>query len=455
MNSNKTGLRFPENFLWGAATASYQIEGAWNEDNRGESVWDRFSHTPGKVLNGDNGDIACDHYHRFKEDIALMKELGIQAYRFSIAWPRIIPDGSGDVNQAGLDFYVNLVKELRAAGIKPAVTLFHWDLPQALQDRGGWLNRETCQHFARYAGIVFDALGADVDFWITHNEPWVVAFLGHAYGVHAPGIQDPSGKAAWQVAHHLLLSHGLAVKEYRARGLTAPIGIALNMAPVYPESATEADRQATERAHQAGNDWFARPLLRGCYPQEIAQRLKAHGQFPIGEAGDLAIINQKIDFLAVNTYFRQLARHDSASAPIEVQVLDGPGERTAMNWEIYPPIIHDMLKRLADDYPGLDLYITENGAAFYDTVSVEAEGTRVHDQNRQNYLETHLQQAHRLFAAGVPFKGYFVWSLLDNFEWAFGYDKRFGIIHVDFSSQKRTLKDSALWYKQLITSNCL
>lgn len=446
---------FPEGFIWGAATASYQIEGAWNEDRRGESVWDRFSHTPGKVLNGDTGDIACDHYHRYKEDIALMKQLGIKAYRFSVAWPRIIPDGSGPVNQAGLDFYRALVAELRANGIKPAVTLFHWDLPQALQDKGGWQNRETCHHFARYADIVFEALGADVDFWITHNEPWVVAYLGHSSGVHAPGIHDPSGKIALQVSHHLLLSHGLAVQAYRARGLSAPIGIALNMAPVYPETGSKADILAAELAHQAGNNWFAKPILHGQYPEQVAKRLRDLDLFPKTESGDLAIISQKIDFLAVNTYFRQLAHFDSSVSPLQVKVTDGPGDRTAMGWEIYPPIIHDILKRLALDYPGLDLYITENGAAFYDTLITESGGKRVHDRQRQAYLEAHLREAARLFEAGVPFKGYFVWSLLDNFEWALGYDKRFGIIHVDYASQERCLKDSALWYKSVISNNAV
>lgn len=447
--------QFPKGFVWGAATAAYQIEGAWNEGGRGESIWDRFSHTEGKILHGNTGDQACDHYHRWRDDIAIMKEIGIDSYRFSVSWPRVIPDGSGAVNTEGLEFYCELAHALRTAGITPAITLYHWDLPQALQDRGGWLNRETCEHFARYARIVFKAIGKDAGFWITHNEPWVAAFLGHATGHHAPGIQDTSGKKAFQVAHHLLLSHGLAVKEYRMLGMEAPIGITLNMAPAYPEHDTAEDHEAAELVHLSGNDWFAHPVCAGGYPAKVEATLKAQKLFPETEPGDMDIIGQKIDFLGINSYFRQLVHHDAAAVPLPVSIAPGPGSKTNMGWEVHPPILKDLLLRMARDYPGLDLYITENGASYEDTVETDARsGERhIHDADRQSYIEEHLFEASTVFAQGVPFKGYFVWSLLDNFEWAFGYDRRFGIVHVDFATQERTLKDSAHWYKALISHN--
>ncbi|MBU0936690.1 MAG: family 1 glycosylhydrolase, partial [Spirochaetes bacterium] len=324
-------------------------------------------------------------------------------------------------------------------------------LPQALQDQGGWQNRETCSHFARYARIVFEALGDQVGMWITHNEPWVVAFLGHASGHHAPGIVDPSNKIALQVSHHLLLSHGMAVREYRNLKLAAPIGITLNMAPIQPATDSPADQAAAERAHQGGNDWFARPVLKGEYPAEIAKQLQAAALFPATEAGDMDLIALKTDFLGINIYFRQLARHDENGGPGQVAVFSGPGPRTRMDWEVYPPAMHNILKRISSDYPDIDLYITENGAAFEDSVVTDSEGKRrVHDDRRLSYIQEHLKEAHALFTAGVRFKGYFAWSLLDNFEWAFGFDRRFGIVHVDFDTQQRTLKDSALWYAQVI-----
>ncbi len=453
MHNKNDSIEFPEGFIWGAATAAYQIEGAWNEGGKGESIWDLFSRRDGAIANGDTGERACDHFHRYKDDIAIMKDLGLQAYRFSVSWPRVIPDGSGAINEEGLGFYRDLVRELRKAGIKAAATLFHWDLPQALQDKGGWLNRDTCKHFARYARVMYEALGDSVDFWISHNEPWVVAFLGHAYGPHAPGIVDKSGKTAYQVAHHLLLSHGMALAEYRKSGLSAPFGIALSMAPTYPATDSPEDEAAAERAHRSGNDWFARPVCAGSYPAEAADALREAGLYPRTEEGDLALIGQKIDFLAINSYFRQLVRHDEDAWPLRFAMVDGPGPRTAMDWEIHPPILRDLLSRMARDYPGLDLYITENGAAFEDELVIDERGARVHDEKRLAYLRDHLRAAHEVFAQGVPFKGYFVWSLLDNFEWAFGYAKRFGIVRVDFDSQERTLKDSALWYRDLIRAN--
>lgn len=454
MTKQSLGLRYPEGFLWGAATASYQIEGAHDADGRGESIWDRFAHTPGKVEGGDTGDRACDHYRRFRGDVALMKELGLKAYRFSVAWPRVIPDGDGEVNRAGLDFYRSLVAELRSAGIMPVATLYHWDLPQALQDRGGWLNRAICDSFARYARVVFDSLGEGVGMWITHNEPWCAAFLGHAQGVHAPGVVDPSMKKALLVGHHLLLSHGMAVREYKATGLKAPIGIALNMAPQAPLSDTPQDAAAASRAHRAGNDWFAMPVLRGEYPADIASRYEAAGIMPPIEPGDMETIGSGIDFLGINVYFRQLAAHDPEAGPVEARVDFGPEPRTSMGWEAYPGATRDILMAIGAEYPGVDLYITENGAAYDDRVDYAPDGTaRVRDEERITFLEGQLSRAHEAFAAGIAFKGYFLWSLMDNFEWAFGYAKRFGIIRVDYDSQARTFKDSALWYRGVIGAN--
>ncbi len=446
--------RYPDGFLWGAATASYQIEGAFAEAGRGESIWDRFSHTPGKVEGCDTGDMACDHYHRFREDIAVMKELGLKAYRFSVAWPRVVPDGSGPINEAGLSFYRELVGELRAEGILPVATLYHWDLPQALQERGGWLDRDTCTHFARYARAVFDALGDSVGMWITHNEPWCAAFLGHAYGQHAPGIVDPSMKTALQVGHHLLLSHGLAVRAYRDTGLRAPIGIALNMAPVAPRSAAPEDAAAALRAHRAGNDWFAMPVLRGRYPADIAARYEAAGIMPAMESGDMATIGTGIDFLGINVYFRQFAAQAPGQGPLETVSDFGPGPQTHMGWEAHPQATRDILEAIGAEYPETDLYITENGAAYEDRLEPAPDGSaRIHDGERITYLQGQLTQARDVFAAGVRFRGYFLWSLLDNFEWAWGYSRRFGIVHVDYKTQRRTLKDSAHWYREVIRRN--
>lgn len=456
MTNNPLKHRYPEGFLWGAATASYQIEGAHDADGRGESIWDRFSHTPGKVEGGDTGDRACDHYRRYRDDVALMKELGLRAYRFSVAWPRVMPNGDGEPNRAGLDFYRSLAAELRGAGIMPVATLYHWDLPQALQDRGGWLNRETCYAFARYARVVFEALGDGVGMWITHNEPWCAAFLGHAHGVHAPGIVDPSMKSALLAGHHLLLSHGLALREYRATGLKAPIGIALNMAPQAPLEDTPQDAEAARRAHRAGNDWFAMPVLRGEYPDDIAARYREAGIMPAIEPGDMATIGAGADFLGINVYFRQLAAHDPAAGPVEARVDFGPGPRTSMGWEAYPAATRDILAAIGAEYPGVDLYITENGAAYEDRVELDRDGQpRVRDTERIAFIEGQLRHAHEVFAAGVPFKGYFLWSLMDNFEWAFGYAKRFGIVRVDYENQARTLKESALWYRRVIEANGL
>lgn len=428
-------MKFPKEFVWGVATASYQIEGAVHEDGRSESIWDRFSRTPGKVLNGDTGDVACDHYHRYKEDVALIKQLGVDSYRFSLAWPRILPEGKGKANQNGLDFYKRLIAELLEQGIAPAVTLYHWDLPQVLEDKGGWLNRDTAMYFRDYAMVAFEELGDVVTSWITLNEPWCSAFLGYGNGEHAPGKADfPSHIVA---AHHLLLGHGLALQGYRQLRLPAEIGITLNLAPQYSVSSKPEDLEATRRADGFQNRWYLDPLFKGAYPKDMEELLAYVA--PAVHEGDLELIAGSNDFLGINFYSRGLV---SAAG----RVSNPQGPVTAMGWEVYPEGLYDLLVRVHEDYGPIPIYITENGAAYHDVV----EGGRVHDRQRQEYLEQHFEQAERAIQAGVPLKGYYVWSLLDNFEWAFGYDRRFGIVYVDFETQERILKDSALWYQSFL-----
>jgi len=423
--------QFPENFIWGVATASYQIEGAVNEDGRGESIWDRFSATPGKVLNGDTGQVACDHYHRYREDVQLMKELGLNGYRFSIAWPRILPSGRGEVNPASLDFYERLVDELLAAKIEPFITLYHWDLPQALQDEvGGWGSRETAYAFAHYADVVSRRLGDRVKHWITLNEPEVAAFAGNEIGRMAPGLQDP--RVAWQVSHHLLLGHGLAVPILRTNSPGAHVGITLNLSPVYAATSSAEDQMAAQLVDGKSNRWFLDPVFKGSYPSDILTLLG--DMAPKTEAGDAGIIAAPLDFLGVNNYFRVLIRQGPGGIPNGIERVRPEGaEFTEMGWEVYPQGLYDLLLRLHNEYTiragasqgvsthaPTSLYITENGAAFLDTVS---EDGHVHDPRRVNYLHQYLLQARAAIGEGVPLAGYFVWSLMDNFEWAFGYSK--------------------------------
>ncbi|PRX35600.1 broad-specificity cellobiase [Orenia metallireducens] len=442
-------LYFPEDFVWGAATASYQIEGAYQKDGKGESIWDKFSHTSGKVLNGDTGDIACDHYHRYKEDVQLMKKLGLNSYRFSTSWPRILPQGTGKVNQKGLDFYKRLVDELLEAGIEPAITLYHWDLPQALQDKGGWGNRDTINYFVEYSQIMFEHFGNLVSRWITHNEPWVVAFLGNSTGEHAPGFKDH--KLALQVAHNLLVSHCLAARGFRELGLEGEIGITLNLNSVYPLTDSKEDQQAAELVNDYNNDWFLDPLFKGKYPDKLAQIYREeYGELDI-KAGDMEIIQEPTDFLGINYYSRALVKHNSEAGLLQAEYMrTEESGYTAMDWEIYPKGLYDLLMNLYQNHTKLDLYITENGAAFDDQVAADG---KVYDQRRKDYLKAHFIKAHQAIEAGVPLKGYYVWSLMDNFEWAFGYDRRFGIIHVNYDTCERTLKESAHWYKEVITNN--
>jgi beta-glucosidase len=434
-------IQFPENFLWGAATAAYQIEGAVNEDGRLPSIWDTFSHTPGCVTNGDTGDVACDHYHRTREDVAMIAGLGVHAYRFSVAWSRVLPQGTGAVNEAGLDFYSRLVDRLLEHGVTPHLTLYHWDLPQALQDEGGWTNRATIDAFVRYADVVSKRLADRVPFWTTLNEPWCSAFLGNLTGEHAPGLRDLP--TAVQVSHHLLVAHGAAVGVLRANG-AQQVGIVLN--PTHVEAATDtpADRAAAWRHDGYINRWWLDPLFKGSYPMDMFEWF---GEPPV-QAGDLELINQPIDFLGVNYYQRSVIAEGSDPF-LQTRSLHPEGEYTAQDWEVYPPGLYAMLTRLARDYTLPPLYITENGAA-YDDVLVEG---RVHDEKRLQYIQGHLEQALRAVQDGVDLRGYFAWSLMDNFEWAWGYAKRFGIVYVDYATQKRTLKDSALWYRDVVRDN--
>jgi len=433
-------IAFPTDFLWGAATAAFQIEGAWDKDGKGESIWDRFCHTPGKVRDGDTGDVACDHYHRYRDDIALMRQLGLQAYRFSISWPRVIPNGIGAVNPAGLDFYDRLVDELLAANIQPFATLYHWDLPQALQDRGGWGNRDTCGCLADYAALMARRLGDRVRHWATFNEPQVIVFLGHRSGDHAPGLKDD--KLALQVAHHVLVAHGMAAQAMRSINPQLKVGIVIDAWSVDTLTDSEHDRAVAETIWQNSVGWFMAPLFHASYPP-LAWQMYGD-KAPDVRPGDMALISQRLDFLGINTYSRHAVKEGQVVKPV-------PGsEYTETDWEIHAPALRRLLNRVTRDYAPPPIYITENGAAFSDQVSADG---YVHDPRRIAYLRDHFTQARLAMNDGVDLRGYFVWSLLDNLEWSNGYSKRFGLIHVDYASQQRTLKDSAKWYAQVIARN--
>ncbi len=441
-------LTFPEGFLWGCATASYQIEGFPLADGAGPSIWHRFSHTPGNIYNGHTGDQACEHYRRYREDVALMKELGLKAYRFSIAWPRIFPQGRGRPNPAGLDFYDRLVDSLLEAGIVPFVTLYHWDLPAALQDLGGWANRDIAHWFAQYAVAVFARLGDRVKHWITLNEPWVVMDAGYISGRHAPGMRDLG--AGLRVAHHLLLAHARAVHAYRACGGKGQIGITLNLGPQQPASDSPQDRAAADRAHAYLNRLFLDPIFQGQYPQVLVDWFR--DWWPHLCEGDLEEFHTPVDFVGVNYYTRRVLRYSPGEGTVHAAGVPQDAPHTAMGWEVYPQGLYELLVWIRDSYGNPALYITENGAAFEDTLSAEGE---VDDPDRLDYLRRHLAQAHRAIQDGVDLRGYFVWTLLDNFEWAHGYSKRFGIVYTDYPTQRRVVKQSGRWYAQVIARNAV
>jgi len=462
-----TGLEFAPEFLIGSATASYQIEGAVREDGRGPSIWDTFSHTPGKVWNGDTGDVADDHYHRWESDLDLMAELGLQSYRFSIAWPRIQPTGSGAVNPAGIAFYSRLVDGLLARGIRPIATLYHWDLPQPLEDAGGWPARDTAYRFAEYAARTAEALGDRVATWTTLNEPWCSAYLGYGSGAHAPGRTD--GAAALAAVHHLNLGHGLAVEEVRRAASNDPeLSITLNFHVIRGDD--ETSPEAKRRIDALANRAFTHPLLRGEYPADLLDDTREVTDWSFVRDGDLARIAQPLDVLGVNYYSTVTVKmwdgvspratndghKDMGGSPWpgsrNVEFLPQAGPYTEMGWNIAPDGLEELLLSLHEQFPEQPLMITENGAAFPDRVTHTDAGPRVHDADRVDYLRRHFTAAHRAMARGVDLRGYQVWSLLDNFEWGYGYSKRFGIVRVDYETQERILKDSALWLRELIAT---
>jgi beta-glucosidase len=436
-------------FVWGAATAAFQIEGATTADGRGESIWDRFAATEGKVALGDTGEPACEHYYRWQDDLDLMKSLGLEGYRFSISWPRIQPTGRGPANQRGLDFYRSLVEGMLERGIRPLATLYHWDLPQALQDEGGWASRDIVGWFTEYAAIVYDHLGDLVSDWITHNEPWVTSILGYAYGVKAPGISD--WPTALRAAHHSLLAHGAAVKAYRDGGGTGNIGITLDLTVANPATPSPEDEAAAARLDGHHNRWFLDPVFRASYPAETVELYEQRlGPLDFVHDGDLELIAQPIDFLGVNFYRPNLVEALDDGSVLGFREVDVDVEHTSMGWPIIPTALTELLVRLQRDYGSVPFVITENGAAFDD----QLDGTDVVDDDRRvAYIAGHIDALERAREQGVDVRGYYVWSLLDNFEWEHGYGQRFGIVFVDFPTQRRIPKRSALWYRDLIRSN--
>jgi beta-glucosidase len=457
-----TRVSFPKGFVWGCATSAYQIEGATNEDGRGESIWDRFARTePARIKDGSSGDVACDHYHRWGEDIALMKELGMAAYRFSVAWPRILPQGrvaGGGINPRGLDFYGRLVDGLLEQGITPYLTLYHWDLPQALQDEGGWANRATAEAFVEYADVVSRHLGDRVKHWITHNEPWCSGLLSHQKGIHAPGLRDMS--VALAACHHILLSHGWTVPVVRSNCRDAEVGITLNLSPVMPASPSPADADACRHYDGWMNRWFLEPVFRAAYPADMVRDYTALGYLPAGgpayvQPGDLQKIAVPTDFIGVNYYNRAVTRSDkipeSENLPRTIP-LASPSACTDVGWEVYPDGMFQVLMRVTIEYRPSRILITENGAAYSD--GPDAAG-RVTDGKRVRYFRDHLVAAQRAIEAGAPVAGYFAWSLLDNYEWEQGYTQRFGITWVDYPTQRRIPKQSAAFYRKVIEENAV
>jgi beta-glucosidase len=449
--------QFPPGFLWGVATASYQVEGAVAEDGRAPSIWDTFSHTPGKTADGHTGDQAVDHYHRYAEDVALMSAIGVNAYRFSIAWSRLLPEGTGRVNQAGIDFYRRLCKELAGAGITPMATLYHWDLPQVLQDRGGWLNSESVDWFTEYAAVAKDALGDVVNTWATLNEPWCVAFLGHSSGEHAPGITDTPSSLV--VAHHLMLAHHSAIGVMRD---TSPreddrLGIVLNLIPAWPQNDIEENRAAASAVDLVQNRLFADAAIHARYPEEILALFERYGVAEAIDVDELAGLRQPIDFLGVNYYNINHIEHVGGTESMApwpgtwgARMARAPGKLTEMNWGVEPEGLTWMLERMGKEHPGLPLVICENGAAFADVVGPDGS---IDDADRTDYVRRHIDAMKLAIDRGVDVRGYFLWSLMDNFEWARGYDKRFGIVRVDFETMTRTIKASGAWYRDFLAGD--
>jgi beta-glucosidase len=442
MPMSTKGIAFPHDFLWGVASSSYQTEGAWNEDGKGESIWDRFSHNPGNVKNGDTGNVACDHYHRYVEDVAWLKELGVKVYRFSVSWPRVLPNGKGEVNRAGLNFYSCLVDELLRAGIEPWVCLYHWDLPQKLQDETGWANRNIVKWFADYAELMARELGDRVKRWIILNEPRCIAWLGHLYGIHAPGIKNL--EVALKVSYHLMLAQGKAIQALRDVSHDFKIGTVVDLNVVHPISDSEKNQKAAVRHDEFWNRWFIDPVFKGRYPplaDEVGIRIRRE---------DVDVIRQRLDFLGVNYYSRLLAAYNRKKRVTQAVVVSKKTPTTEMGWEIYPQGLYEILTRLKKEYDNPVLYVTENGAAFEDNVTKEG---KVQDDDRIAFLRDHIAAVSRAINEGVKVKGYLVWTNMDNFEWAEGYSKRFGLIRTNYETLERTPKKSFYWYKQVIANN--
>ena len=441
--------KFPDNFLWGAATSSYQIEGAWKADNKSMSIWDDFCRKPGAIYNGDRGDTACEHYYRYEEDIEIIRKLGFSAYRFSVSWPRIMPKGYGEPNEKGIEFYKELISLLNKNNIEPFLTLYHWDLPLDLQKEGGWENRKTVDYFVEYAKYLFKEIGDSVSYWATINEPFIVSMVGNYWGIHAPGIKNP--KTAFQVAHNLLLAHGYTVNVFREMKMKGKIGIVLNMPDIHSASENMEDKLATKIKEGLINKWYTEPIFRGTYPKFISEFLKKKGIFPEVQADDLRYINTPIDFLGLNYYSRSVIKYSINDSVLEFDWAEVTGEKTDLGWEIYPEGLLNILKWLNNEYKGIPIYITENGAAFNDHIV----NNKVNDIKRIDFFKKHFIEAYKAIQAGVNLKGFFVWSLLDNFEWSWGYSKRFGIIYIDYKTQKRIIKESGLWLKEIIKNNYL
>jgi beta-glucosidase len=453
--SMKTDISFPKDFIWGTASSAYQIEGAWNEDGKGPSIWDSFTHTPGKIDNNENGDIAIDHYHRWKEDIRMMAELGLKTYRFSTSWTRIFPEGMGKVNLKGVDFYDRLIDELLRNKIEPYLCLYHWDLPQIMQDKGGWPTRKIAEYFADYAGFMSEKFSDRVRQWITHNEPFVTAGAGYFLGEHAPGIKEPI--SAIKAIHHLLLSHGLATQAiHSASKQPVKVGIVLNLSPIHPATSSKKDVEAARRFDMIQNRAFLDPLLLGTSPiTEMKLINKLVGS--IIKPGDLELINQ-LDFLGVNYYTRTVMKHDPKFPIFATSQIHPVGNEYSGMWEIYPEGLSELLINIWEKYnPRMnsthcmpELLVTENGIPVPDGVDFDG---KIRDERRIRYLENHIHQVHKAIQRGVPVKGYFVWSFMDNFEWVLGYEKRFGLVFVDFKTQKRTIKESGYWFAKVIENN--
>jgi beta-glucosidase len=441
---------FPTGFVWGAATSAYQVEGAWREDGKGESIWDRFAHTPGTIVDGSSGDVACDQYHRYPEDVAILRGLGLGAYRFSVSWPRILPTAGSPVHRAGLAYYDRLVDELLAHDIEPFPTLFHWDLPQWVQDAGGWGDRAVIGRFAEYVDAVVRTLGDRVGTWTVLNEPQIFVSMGHATGEHAPGFRDPD--LALRAGHVVNLAHAEAIRAVRAAAPGASVGSAFNMEATYAASEDPLDAEAAERHHARVNTWFLDPLVRGRYPVAYLDQDAALAQMDI-RSGDMESMATRLDFIALNVNSRAIVAHDPAAGPTATRRLPGPGPRTSYDWEVWPAAIHRILCRVDRDYGHPVLYITENGCA--DATGPGVDG-RVRDEDRVAYLAGHVGQVARAIDDGCDVRGYFAWSLIDNFEWAAGYSQRFGIVWVDFDDGgRRTIKDSGWWLRDIVAGGQL